>query len=463
VVYSELPIGLYTSAAAQVTTFSILEGTPGTLYLCNTGGNSFTFPTISTDTKPNTSNLPSLATVSGSNQSVAPFLSLAGNGTSYSLTYAGNNFPPNISATGLTFIVPDIAWFNAGANAADIYQYTASGGGGTCQVALKFLTNPSVSAASPTSFEGNGGSDTITVSISPSLSPSQSNTTPGFYGTGGLVVTGSTAILDANGFTTGWTVNVNVPTVAYGTTATVGLYINASGPISYLTGSSIATVNYAYPHLTGLVANITLTGENRTQETSSFPPPSATGVYNLSYESSFQDASGVNIDKWDVTSTANNNTLFYQWAKVIYYITSIPGGNPAHGGSFDMNGLSFNVWLGAHVTNGNNQTINVAIGLLSQDGITWSPGSSTFVINNNNIVNGIYHGMNVSITVPTTTQSGYGGNGTNLTAGTFDPTQVAGIVFFINPVTYVDGSGDGAIGGLFVGAPDATFPYWHYS
>ena len=473
--YPARPLSLrssQTSGANLITTLPLLENVANsaTVFLVNSNQGAypgqwtdFLFPSIPGQTF-NTNNLPNLISMSGDNQNLSNILAISGNGESYNLTYNAGSFQQGVASTNLTFTAPDIAWMNASNNAADLFQYTSSGGGSQCSVAVQFLFNPGVASVSPTTLHGGGESYQVTVSLTKPLAPSQSNTNPGFYGNGGLTVTGVSANTDGNGFTTGWTVTVQTPIVPYGTNATGQLGMAASGPISYLQGNQIVSTTYSYHSLQGIVANITLTGANRTAITEAYPPYSinTVGVYQLSYESSFQDASGVNIDKYDVSNTNNSNSLFYQWAKVIYYLNGVSGGN-GPGGSHDMNGMTINVWLGAHAINSNNNTINVAIGFLSQNGITWSSGFQTFVMNNHNAVNMVYHGINVSATVPTTPQPGYGGNGTNLTAGTFYPNEIAGIVFFINPVAQVVGNGDGANGGLFVGTPSAQWTYWQYS
>jgi hypothetical protein len=220
-----------------------------------------------------------VVSLSGDNTAWQGLFTLAYSGTSpsgyYTLNYTGGSVASGVDVTNLTITAYDIAWYDRYSGNIDLF--TASSGGVLqypIQIAYMVMPVRSQITVSGGPLLANGTAQTLTINLPKLMSPEQQ----GLYGTGNSVntptascsggVTVSTAptpVLNGNGWLTGWTMKVTVPTSV--TSGSFQLTFGVTGTLTYLSGSQFTTGAVTYISSSTPLATIATTGNSYTVPT----------------------------------------------------------------------------------------------------------------------------------------------------------------------------------------------------
>lgn len=238
----------------------LFEGTSGYLLISNdSGDNNFTFPPL-----PNggavgpTAAAGAVFSLGGDNDSWQNRLSVAWNGTDFTLVFNGAAIDPSVATTTLTVQNNDIAFCNPGSNSFDLFGITNQGGGSQAQIVIYWLVNPTVSSVAPALIPANGGTYQITFTFDKPLPPMQNNVTAAVTLGTGMTLVSSAFNVDSNGWTDSLTISVTTETSAANVSSQVNLTL--SGEITYLSGSAFVTQNQVY--INNQAYTVTLEGTN---------------------------------------------------------------------------------------------------------------------------------------------------------------------------------------------------------
>jgi hypothetical protein len=245
----------------------ILEGQTGKIYIYNDPSNPvFTFQTYNGQPVDPTAAAAAAFGLSGDNGSWQGRLSIkwVPSDSAFELTYNGNTFDAHVATTQLQITTDDIAWYNSVTKTFDTFVPGLSGGGNFAQIEIDYMVKPVVSSVSPLTVTADGAQHQFTVSFDRPFSPQQqgaNNTgnainTPVFTFPGGTVGT-PTPILDSQGWLTGYTVPITVPTSSSNSSVALGMTL--SGTLTRLVGDTFTTGSVTYVP-TGTIATIQLTG-----------------------------------------------------------------------------------------------------------------------------------------------------------------------------------------------------------
>jgi len=240
-------------------------------------------------------------------------------GTNFNLNYNGNTANPNstsrVLSTSLIITADDIAWYNSTNNAFDLFGVSGTSGGVSFNFEVDYMNKPAVSSISPTTIQANGGNNTLAIALTKAFSPQQQ----GAFNTGntlscactvvGAQSTGTpVAVLDSNGWLTGWNVPFVAPTATTNQTLTVSLTVN--GTLTYLSGNTFVTNTVTYISSSN-IGTITATGV-------SFTPPVA---YGFSTTGGWAGASSVTLTAQIFTPGSNDPVTVYFVANITEEVT----------------------------------------------------------------------------------------------------------------------------------------------
>ncbi len=272
-----LSLNIFGVVYTTVPYIPILEGTSGSLRLFDNGGTAFNFGgAVYSGASPDYASAISSGAVnlSGDNTAWQGLIGLGSVGTSptgyLTLGYSGSPWAfTGIDITNLTITADDIAWFNNTAKSYDLFAPSSSGGGLQFPIQVAYMVKPATPYTStlttimPNNVADGSNDHTITVTLPKPMSPEQQ----GLFGTGnsinatasasgGVTVTTPTAILNANGWLTGWQMTATIPHST--TNGSFQLSMNVTGTLTYLNGTSFTTGTVTY--ITGVVATLNTTG-----------------------------------------------------------------------------------------------------------------------------------------------------------------------------------------------------------
>jgi hypothetical protein len=247
----------------------VLEGVTGGVFLYDSasprfdfgeiGGIPITYPPVG-GASPSAAAVTAAGAVSlsGDNTAWQGLFTLTYSGTSptgfYTLAYNGGPAVFGVDVTNLVITADDIAWYDSANDSLDLFPISS---GGVLQypiqVAYMVMPDRTGITVTPSTLQANGSAQTLNVNLPKSLSPEQQ----GLYGTGDAVnaptvsttggvtvTTPPSVVLDSNGYLTGWTMKVTVPSSS--SSGSFQLTFGVTGTLTYLSGNLFVTNTVTY-------------------------------------------------------------------------------------------------------------------------------------------------------------------------------------------------------------------------